>query len=214
MMHRNLVFAALLTVAMLWADDRVTGKARVMIDFENFPTGPVPDELMVIDGEFRIVDDAGNKRLELLPVPVVDGAILVGNSIKGAGTIRAKIRAEKSRRAFPRFGVAMHGVSGTRLHVVPAQKIIELLHGEAKIGRADFDWGGSGWLNVELTLKAVGATWTADARVWPETAARPEKPSLTATLPAAPGQGKGSVIGTPYANKPIDFDDIEIISER
>ena len=81
---------------------------------------------MVIEGGFKISDDGGNKVLELEAEPVADGAMLFGQSIKGAGTITARIKAGKGRRAFPRFGVGLHGISGTKLRIVPAQKQIEI----------------------------------------------------------------------------------------
>jgi hypothetical protein len=214
MMNRRSVLALILMAVTLHGENRAPDAAHLRIDFDKWPAGSLPEELMVIEGEFRIVDEAGNKRLEMLPAPVVDGAVLIGPSLRGAATVRARIKAEKSRRSFPRFGVALHGISGSKLRVVPAQKLIELLHGEEQIGRAEFEWKEEKWLNVELSLRQNGADWMAEARVWEESTPRPAKPSLTANLPAAPGQGRASVLGSPYANKPIHFDDVEIMAEQ
>lgn len=180
-------------------------------DFEALGEGPVPADLMVVDGEFRVTSDGDNKVLELLPTPLVDGTVLLGPSMKGGGTVRAKVRAERSRRAFPRFGVGMHGISGTKARVVPAQKVIELVHGDETIGSTAFTWPENEWLNVELRLREESGQWAAEMRVWPGKGGRPEKPSLAARMPATAPQGRCSVVGTPYANKPIRFDDVEVI---
>ncbi|MGI8601706.1 MAG: hypothetical protein ACR2OZ_01770 [Verrucomicrobiales bacterium] len=180
------------------------------IDFEQFKVGPLPDDFMVVEGEFRIAEQDGKKVLELLPQPIADGAVLVGPSASGASSIRALTKAEKSRRSFPRFGLGLQGISGTKLRVVPAQKTIELVQGEAQIAKADFEWKENTWLVVELNVGESAGAWTAEARVWLAGGRRPDQPSLTAKLPGPPGQGRPSVIGTPYANKPIYFDDVEV----
>jgi hypothetical protein len=164
---------------------------------------------MVIEGEFRITADGGNKALEMMPAPVVDGAVLFGPSITGPGFVRARIKAEKARRAFPRFGVGMHGISGTKLRVVPARRLIELVGGEDQLAHAEFEWKDNEWLNVELAVKPKNSAWMAEARVWADSDKRPDAPTVSAAVADTSGQGRASVLGSPYANKPIRFDEIE-----
>ena len=42
---------------------------------------------------------------------------------------------------------------------------------------------------------------------------QPEKPVVEHTDKEAPGQGKGSLWGSPYSGRPIDFDDVKIVPE-
>lgn len=166
---------------------------------------------MVIEGGWGIVEEAGNKVLELQAEPVVEAAILVGPSIKDGGTIRAKIKAAKSRRAFPSLGVGLYGISGVKVRLVPAQKKIELIEGEAVVAEAAFEtWTENTWWQVELTVTADGDTWTAEARVWPDGSPVPGPATLSKRLPAAPGQGRASLIGSPFANKPVHFDEVKV----
>ena len=99
-----------------------SGGEPVTIDFNGLASGPVPAEFMAVEGEFRIAGDAGKRVLEMQPEPVVEGALLLGPSLKAAASITARVKADKSRRAFPRVGLGLHGISGLKLRLVPAQK--------------------------------------------------------------------------------------------
>jgi hypothetical protein len=183
--------------------------ASAVETFEKLPAGPPPDSLMVIEGSWGVVEEAGNKVLELHAEPVVDAALLIGPSLKEGASVRAKAKAAKTRRAFPRFGVGLYGVSGVKLRVVPAQKKIELVQGEEVIAEAAFDsWTEGAWWLVELKVLPAGESWRAEARVWADGADAPAAASLEKVLASAPGQGRASVLGSPYANKPVQFDDV------
>ncbi len=184
-----------------------------VFSFDDAPAGPVPDALMAVEGEFHVVEDGANKVLELAAEPVVDGLLVLGPSMKDAGTVSARLKAGKSRRAFPRLGVGLFGVSGVKLRLVPAEKKAELVAGDAAtepaVAEVPLEWKEDAWLHVELSVKPAGAgKWSAEGRWWAEGATRPEKATISAELTSAPGQGKASVLGSPYANKPIWFDDV------
>jgi len=189
-----------------------TPLTQVKINFDDLPVGPVPASTMVIDGEFRITAIGSNHVLEMQAEPVADGALLLGPTLPGAGRISAKVKAEKSRRAFPRLGLGLFGVSGLKVRLVPARHQVELLHGESVIATAPFEWKENVWWSMELDVRARAGQWLATARVWEADAPRPEQPALTAKLDAAPGAGRASVLGSPYANKVIHFDEVEITS--
>lgn len=186
-------------------------------DFQALMPGVVPDEYMATDQEARFViaADGDNKLLELQPLPIVDGGMLVGKSIKGACTVTAKIKATGKRRTQPRFGVGVHGVSGPRLRVVPALKSVEIVTStekEESVATAPYAWTSGTWTWLELSTKpaADNKGSTIEARVWEDGQPRPGTATLTWTSPAAPGQGKASVWGTPYSEQAIWFDDIEV----
>jgi hypothetical protein len=190
-----------------------SGGEPVTIDFNALASGPVPAELMAVEGEFRIVGDAGKRVLEMQPEPVVEGALLLGPSLKGAASIAARVKADKSRRAFPRVGLGLHGISGLKLRLVPAQKKIELFAGEEELASVGLEWTGNGWMRLELMIIEMAGKWTVEGRVWPDDGKRPEQPTLRAALKEGPGQGRGSVLGSPYSNKPIQFDDV-VVTDR
>jgi len=204
-------FPAVVVLLALAAAASAQDAAPATEDFEKLAAGPPPDTLMVIEGAWGLVEEAGNTVLELQSEPVVDAAILIGPSLKEAATVRAKMKAAKSRRAHPRMGLGLYGVSGVKVRLVPAQKKIELLEGEDIVADAAFDaWTENAWWQVELKVTATGDTWTAEVRVWPDGSAAPAAATLSKTLPSAPGQGRASLLGSPYANKPIHFDDVSV----
>lgn len=210
LMKRSALAMAALLAGLLPGIAQQPATAVQIIDFEEAEAGELPSDLMVIDGEFQIVKEGENTLLQMLPAPLIDGAVLMGPSFRGAGTVKARIRAEKARRAFPRFGVGLHGISGVRLRVVPSQGEVELVIGDERLASAPFQWKEDAWHRLELTIRESDGKWTAEGRVWPEGAERPEEPGIQAALAAEPGSGKASVLGTPYANKPIDFDEVEV----
>lgn len=203
--------AAVLALAAAPAQDA----SKATENFDSLPAGPPPDALMIIEGGWSILDEAGTKVLELQSEPVVDAAILIGPSLKEGAAIVAKIKAAKSRRSHPRMGVGLFGVSGVKLRLVPAQKKIELLAGEDVVAEGPFDsWTENVWWQVGLKVVKTGETWTAEARVWPDGTPAPVAATLSKKLDAMPGQGRSSLIGSPYANKPVHFDDVTVTSEK
>jgi hypothetical protein len=186
-------------------------------DFQSLQPGELPDDYMSTDQEakFSIVADGENKLLELAGQPIVDGGVLVGKSIKGACTVTARIMATGKRRTHPRFGVGLHGISGPRLLVVPAEKCVKIVRNTEKeetVASVPYTWTSGTWTRLEFSIKpaADGKSSTLEARVWEEGKPRPEAPTLTWENPDPPAQGKASVWGAPYAELPIRFDDIEV----
>ncbi len=218
-MISRLLFLSFATFAAAQDATPPAAPAPQKFDFQALMAGPVPDEYMSTDQEAKllIVADGENKVLELQPLPIVDGGVLLGKSVKGPCTVSARIKATGKRRTQPRFGIGLHGISGPRLRVVPAAKTIEIVKStdkEEAMATAPYAWTSGTWTRLELTVKpaADGKGATVEARVWEDGKPRPDAPTLTWASPDAPAQGKASVWGTPYSEFPIQFDDIEVKS--
>lgn len=167
------------------------------------------------EAKFSIVEDGANKVLQMEGQPIVEGGVLMGKSIKGGASVTARIKAAGKRRTQPKFGVGLHGVSGPRLLFVPAAKTVEIVRNtdkEETVASAPLEWKSGDWMWAELTLTpaADGKTSTVEGRIWADGQPRPEKPVLTWASPDAPGQGKASVWAVPYAELPVQFDEVEI----
>ena len=207
----------LLTFAAAAIAQDAAAPAPQKFDFQALQPGALPDEFMVSDQEakFSIAADGENKFIELAGLPIVDGGVLVGKSVKGACTVTAKIKATGKRRTQPRFGVGLHGISGPRLLVVPAEKAVKIVKNtdkEESMASAAYAWTSGTWTMLELSTKAAadGKGSTVEARVWEDGKPRPDAATLTWNNPDPPAQGKASVWGAPYAELPIQFDDIEV----
>ena len=187
-------------------------------DFEALPPGHVPDDYMSTEQESKfsiVADGEKNKVLELAGMPITDGGMLLGKSVKGACTVSAKIKATGKRRVQPRFGIGLHGISGPRLYVVPGEKSVKIAKNtdkEEAMATVAYAWTSGTWTRLELTLKpaADNKSSTVEARVWEDGKPRPEVPTLTWNNPEAPGQGKASVWATPYSEQAVQFDDVEV----
>ena len=183
-------------------------------NFEKVEVGEAPDKVMEIEGTFAVVEEDGKKFLRVGAEPLAENGLVLGPSMKAGGMIEAKIRSFKKRRSYPRFGIGLHGISGYRLRLVPSGGKIELLKNEEVVASEKFKWDADKWTNLKLEIEKSGEKWSIKGWVWPEgegdAGKQPEEPTISHEDEEAPGQGKGSLWGSPYSGKPIDFDDIKI----
>lgn len=201
-----------------WAQDEEkkeeAADSNVVFDegFDELEAGDVPGDYFVIEGEWFIAELDGGKALKLAEAPLVEASVQLGKSLKTGGTIKARIKADRKRRSFPRFGVGLHGLSGFKLRLVPVQGKIELMKGgiDDPVQAVDFEWRGGEWFYLELTVKVAGDAWTVSGRVWAESDSRPKQAQIEYIATDVRLSGKGSVTGTAYAGLPIFYDDIEV----
>ena len=211
----------LLTSALFWcaalAQEPAAAPAVQKYDFQALPPGALPEEGYTLtdqEAKFQIVATGEEKCLELSPLPLVDGGMLVGKSITGPCTVTARIEAVAKKRSHPRFGVALHGMNGPRLRMVPARGQLELVYSgdtEETAAAVDLaDWVSGKWCWMELSISAAEGGSLVEGRLWMEGAARPDKPQIRYQSAKPPGQGKASVWGAPYSGLAIRFDDISV----
>lgn len=185
----------------------------MVFDFQTCDVGNPPAELTLTDAEskFTIIAEGDNRMLQMAPSPIVDGGVLLGNSVKGAVMVNARIRAAGKRRSSPRFGVGLHGVGGYRLLVVPAHKELQVMKDDAVVAQVPFAWTSGTWTHLEFSvMKAAEGGSLIEARAWSEGQTRPEAPLITLSVATPPGQGKASLWATPYSELPVEFDDVMV----
>ena len=213
-MNNPFVITLLLSAAarVVFAQEAVA-PPPVTFDFQSCDAGGIPSELTLTeaDSKFSIVADGDNKLLQMAPLPIVDGGVLLGNSVKGAVRVNAKIKAAGKRRSSPRFGVGLHGVGGYRLLVVPAHKELQLMKDDAVMARIPFSWTSGTWTQLEFSvMKAAAGGSLLEGRAWGEGQTRPAAAQITLSVPTPPAQGKASLWATPYSELPVDFDDVTV----
>jgi hypothetical protein len=180
-------------------------------NFEKTKTGEVPEDFLVLDGDFAVKQSNGNKYLELPGAPLDAFGFMFGPSARHGNEISARMFGTKKGRRYPVFGVALNGVNGYRLQVAPAKRAIELLKGSAVVAKVPFRWGGGEWLRLALRVEQTGAAeWTVSGRVWADSKKTPAKPTITHTETKEPRNGKPSIWGSPYSGTPIRYDDIVV----
>ena len=180
-------------------------------NFEKTKTGEVPEDFLVLDGDFAVKQEEGNKYLELPGAPLDAFGFMFGPSARHGNEISARMFGTKKGRRYPVFGIALNGVNGYRLQVAPAKRAIELLKGSAVMAKVPFRWGGGEWLRLALRVEQTGtAEWTVSGRVWTDGKKAPAKPTITHKEAKEPRNGKPSIWGSPYSGTPIRYDDIVV----
>ena len=178
--------------------------------FEDGKVGEEPGGLFVIEGEFTVIESEGGKAIQIAAAPLVETGAILGESMKDmGGVVSVRVKANKKRRSYPRFGVGLHGLSGYRLRAVPAAKQLELVKNEEVVKKVPLTWVAGQWTTIELSLLPDGEGWKVEGRVWGEGKERPEEADLELGDAVKPKSGKASIWGTPYAWLPIIFDDVE-----
>ena len=180
-------------------------------NFEKTKTGEVPEDFLVLAGDFAVKQRNGHKYLELPGAPLDAFGFMFGPSARHGNESSARMFGTKKGRRYPVFGVALNGVNGYRLQVAPAKRAIELLKGSAVVAKVPFRWGGGEWLRLALRVEQTGAAeWTVSGRVWADGKKAPAKPTITHKEAKEPRNGKPSIWGSPYSGTPIRYDDIVV----
>ena len=180
-------------------------------NIDNTEVGEVPDDFLVLDGDFSVQKENGKKFIELPGAPLDSFGIMFGPSARHGNEISARIYGTKKGRRYPVFGVAMNGVNGYRLQVAPAKRSIELLKGNNVIAKTAFRWPSGSWLRLSLSIiKTNESEWSINGNVWEDGGEKPTKPTLSHKETKEPRNGKPSIWGSPYSGTPIRYDDIVV----
>ncbi|TDU69281.1 hypothetical protein EI77_02930 [Prosthecobacter fusiformis] len=180
---------------------------------EGWPEGDPPKEVFVVDGTIKVAAKDGNSAIMVSPENLVDASAQFAVSAAGESIIKARVFASKQGRSNPRFGIAVHGMSGYRLIVNAPKKTLELVKGDETLATVPFTWTSDAWLWMKLEARKNGDDWTITGKTWAADVQEPAEAQITHTDKGLKGQGKVSVWATPYSQTPIWFDDIEVAIE-
>jgi hypothetical protein len=182
-------------------------------DFELANVDALPEELMVLAGEFSVKEIGGNKALVLPGDPLEDFGALFGPAESESIAVRARVHSESSKRLAPRFGVGLSGVSGYRLLVAPSQNRLQLLKDQEAVASAPFEWKSGTWTTLHLQIRKTSESkWIIEGRAWADGTAEPKDWPISYEVSEAAPAGKASIWGAPYSGKPILFDDLSVIT--
>jgi hypothetical protein len=178
-------------------------------NFENSEAGKLPEELMVLGGEFVVKADGTNKFLELPGAPLDSFAAQFGPAEKENVSVRARIFGTAKGRRTPTFGVGLGGVSGFKLQVSPGNKALELLKDQELKASVSFDWKSGTWTQLRLQIrKTKDGEWKVEGQAWSWGEPEPKEWMISFDEKEEPIPGKASVLGSPFAGTPVWFDDL------
>lgn len=180
-------------------------------DFEKAEVGSVPEEFLVIDGDFVVKEESGNKFLELPGAPLDSFNAMFGPGEKENVGISARIFGTNRGRRYPTFGIALNGLGGYKLRVSPGKKELELYRGDDVKAAVPLEWKSGKWTHLKLELtKPAENKWVVEGKLWQEGGPEPEKPTIRFEDAKAPPAGRQLISGSPYAGTPIRYDDLKV----
>lgn len=185
------------------------------MDFDSIEPGKLPDDFLVLNGDFAVRDVEGRRVMELPGTPLDSFAVMFGPAGNENMEVSVRIQAASSGRRYPMFGLGMNGLGGYRLNVVPAKRAIELFRGPEDggevVARERFAWKSGAWVNLKLrVVKAAEGTWRVDGKVWREGNVEPTDWSVSYIEKEKPLPGRPVVAASPYSGTPILFDDLVV----
>ncbi len=204
-MNRSLCLAALLlTGAGLFA----AGSPLYHQDFQRLEPGPLPPELLVLDGAFAVRAEGPERFVELPGAPLETFGVLFGPTVTNQVAARLRAYGTSVGRRYPTFAVGLGGVNGYKLRVSPGKKQVELLRGDTVLHGEPFAWKSGQWTLLHLQLRSDGPAWKVEGRAWAEGEPEPAGWTISLEVSEAPRPGRASLWAAPFAGTPIRFDDL------
>lgn len=179
-------------------------------DLQKLAAGKLPDEFLVLGGDFLIAKDADNVLIELPAEPIDAFGLLYGPTFKNEGsTASARFFGTKKGRRAPAFGVGLYGISGYKVRLSPAAGKLEILKDEVIKADVPFEWKSESWTRLRIQARpGENGQWKVQGRAWPDGEKEPEAWQIEWTDSEAPPSGRASLIGAPYSGTPLRFDDL------
>jgi hypothetical protein len=179
-------------------------------DFEQATPGKLPENMMVLSGDFQVQAAEGKKYLELPGAPLETFGLLFGPAQAGEASASASFHSTKQGRKFPAFGISLGGVSGFRLEMSGGKKSLELFKGDESRGTVPFEWTSGSWTMLRIQLRKTAEGTQVEGKAWAAGTPEPEKWSITLDEKTPVPPGRAALWGTPYAGTPIRFDDLQV----
>jgi len=179
--------------------------------FEKAELKKVPDDMMVMEGGWAVIEEGGNKFIELPGAPLETFGVLFGPTESDDISASARVFGTGKGRRFPTFAVGLNGVGGYKLQVSPAKKLIELFRGEEMLKSVPFQWESGTWTVLRLQSRKVkDAEFVIEGKAWKHGAVEPKEWTISHTDTTEVPAGRASIWGAPYSGTPIRFDDLTV----
>lgn len=205
----------LLLVMLTWIGTAAfSAEVKYQIDFEKVEIGSVPEDFLVLNGDFQVKEQDGNKFLHLPGAPLDDYGLLFGPNLRENITVTARFFGTNKGRRYPVFEIGLNGVGGYKLRVSPGKRALELFRGDNLKKTVPLKWKPGQWTHLKLqVLKTGDSEWKIEGKLWQEGAQKPvepAEPAIAITDTEEPINGRASVSGMPYSGTPIRFDDFKL----
>ena len=178
------------------------------LDIANSKEGDYPGGATPVAGKWVI--DAGSKKLNVAPVPLLDSWLEFGPEIREKGaTITATARAPGEGRLKSRFGVGLYGKNGFQLRAVPVTQSIELVRRGVVLLKKPCELNSADLYSLELSVIEERNHWIVSGRIWKADADRPKEAMFQQKVFAEelifPLAGRPVLVATPFSGEPVSF---------
>ncbi len=208
-----LILLLTISVCLAFSDEKSQKEEKPIYtqNFEKIEEGDVPEDFFVLEGDFSVKQVEKNKQLELPGTPLSAFCILFGPRERDGIFVYARIKSERQKRLYPRFGVGLCGIAGYKLRVIPASRSIELMKDDKAVSKLKYKWESGTWTCFLLQVRKLNdKEWIVEGKVWPEEGKEPKEWMISFHEEEEPILGMASIWGTPYSSKPIQYDDLLI----
>lgn len=184
-------------------------------DFEKVPVGKVPQDFLILNGNFKVVKDEANSALELPGEPVESFGLLFGPTETTGIAVQARIAATSHGRRSPMFGVGLNGVAGYKLRVAPGKGTLELVRDDEVKASVPYNWKSGTWTVFRIqTTRVKAGLWRVEGKAWAEGGDEPKEWMVSWEDKEEPPSGRPSLWGAPYSETPILFDDLMVTATK
>jgi hypothetical protein len=184
-------------------------------DFQTAELGEPPAEMLVLDGDFSVREEGGNRFLELASVEVETFGALFGPAQTNDVAVTARVFGTARGRRLPAFGIGLGGVGGYKLQLSPARRALELVKGDwqerSNLATHPITWQSGTWTHLRLQVRNLGAgVWQVAGKAWAEGTPEPAAWQVSIEEKEPPRTGRPALWGLPFAGTPIRYDDLEL----
>ncbi len=180
-------------------------------DFENLEPGKVPDDWLVLDGDFAVRQGDDGRVLELPGSPLSTFCALFGPAVEEGVAVRVRVKSTRKGRRYPSFAVGLGGVSGYQLRVSPGKDALEIVHHEEVVASAEYTWESSSWTVLTIQSEKAGPNaWRLSGKAWTQGGTEPRDWQITHETADPPPPGRAMLCAAPYAGTEIRFDDLRV----
>ncbi|MDG1326355.1 MAG: hypothetical protein P8P49_11360 [Opitutales bacterium] len=182
--------------------------------FSNISTGEEPENMFILDGEFLVQRNEGNKVLELAGSPVGDFGFLFGSRIKDkAMELQFSFHSTRQGRRYPAIAAGIGGMRGYRFRWNASARKILLFRDEVLLVEKIISWESSTWWQIRFqVLPHLEGKNLIRLKLWQKGNQEPQDWFIEHEDQFSFKGGKCVLWGFPYAGNAIHFDDLNILS--
>jgi hypothetical protein len=175
----------------------------------------VPEDFLVLNGDFAVREINGVKLLELPGTPLDSFAVMFGPAGSENMGLKAHIQGTSRGRRYPSFAIGLNGLGGYRLRVAPARGALELFKGPEEGGETaastPFQWKSGEWTWVQLQVRKAGESeWRVEGKAWLDGSPEPADWMVSTVQKDKPLPGRPFVAASPFSGTPIRFNQLVV----